>query len=298
MISFNNLQYAGATLLPKRWIFAKTMPQNPHWYTLRKEWDDDQAFCKTVMLIREQGYKEMYRGRSYMMMNLNGHKYWTMGDPLNTTILINRKVTPGRSPYDAVADRYDDAFADIQSRVENREVLNRVGSVAGLRLLDIGCGTGLFLDTTEEMPGRYIGIDPSQAMLHRLLQKHPEREQDVINCRFEEFVDPDLAGFDCIVALFGTASYLHPDYVVNIPKLLLPGGRYFLMFYQPDYYPVCYERTGITVDFYQDTFALLPGQREEFGNYIIVQGQAEPEPAGAEAPPRRGETAPAAGNWQ
>ena len=26
-------------LLDVKWIFAKTMPEIPHWYTLRREWD-------------------------------------------------------------------------------------------------------------------------------------------------------------------------------------------------------------------------------------------------------------------
>ena len=25
-----------------RWVFAKTLPDNSHWYTVRREWDPDE----------------------------------------------------------------------------------------------------------------------------------------------------------------------------------------------------------------------------------------------------------------
>ena len=35
-VDFSEFEFIGKTLLDQRWIFAKTMPENPHWYTLRK----------------------------------------------------------------------------------------------------------------------------------------------------------------------------------------------------------------------------------------------------------------------
>ena len=70
--------------------FAKTMPQNPHWYTLRKTWVDQEMFDKVVQFIRDTGTAEMYGGRSYICFYSGGFKYWTMGAPIPATILINR----------------------------------------------------------------------------------------------------------------------------------------------------------------------------------------------------------------
>lgn len=72
-----------------QWIFAKTMPQNPHWYTLRKE-HDTVLFDNAVVFIREYGHKVLFKGRPYIQYILDGFTYWTMGNPLNETILINR----------------------------------------------------------------------------------------------------------------------------------------------------------------------------------------------------------------
>ena len=84
-----DLQRISRLLLSHHWIFAKTMPGNPHWYTLRKYWKDAD-FCYVVSAIREHGYSEIFKGRRYMMFNMNNMKYWTMGAPLEQTILINR----------------------------------------------------------------------------------------------------------------------------------------------------------------------------------------------------------------
>jgi hypothetical protein len=95
-----------ALLESRRWIFAKTMRANPHWYTLRKEWGDAEGeeFCQVVHFIRRWGFDERFppapaKGRKYRVMIINGFKYWTMGCPCKPgpfnpgydTILINRK---------------------------------------------------------------------------------------------------------------------------------------------------------------------------------------------------------------
>ena len=78
------------TLLSQKWIFAKTMTKYPHWYTLKKSWADPLLFEGIVQYIRDNSYTEYFLGKKYQMYLLAGHKYWTMGSPINQTILINR----------------------------------------------------------------------------------------------------------------------------------------------------------------------------------------------------------------
>jgi hypothetical protein len=75
-----------------RWIFAKTMPYNPHEYTLRREAGKDD-FDAAVRYIREHGKIELYGGHQYKTLRHSDHKYWTMGEVVEKTILINRKHT-------------------------------------------------------------------------------------------------------------------------------------------------------------------------------------------------------------
>jgi hypothetical protein len=79
------------------WRFATTMPDNPHWYTLRRTWARDEDFVWAVEQIRLRGYRHKYEGKWYTQLDVNDHFYWTMGWPINypdgraCTILINRK---------------------------------------------------------------------------------------------------------------------------------------------------------------------------------------------------------------
>lgn len=77
------------------WIFARTMPHNPHEYTLRRD-TRSATFDAAVRYIREHGELEMYWGKPYRTLYQAGHQYWTMGAPLDVTILINRKLLNAR----------------------------------------------------------------------------------------------------------------------------------------------------------------------------------------------------------
>jgi len=70
--------------------FAKTMPETPHEYTLRRKWNNDKAFDEVVTFIRKHGKEEQFMNVTYIYLYHNGYKYWTMGAPIPETILINR----------------------------------------------------------------------------------------------------------------------------------------------------------------------------------------------------------------
>lgn len=72
------------------WTYAKTMPQCPHEYVVRKNVADDDAFCRFVMTIRRLGNVEPYFTKIHRYLDVGAFKYWTMGDWLPTTIIINR----------------------------------------------------------------------------------------------------------------------------------------------------------------------------------------------------------------
>lgn len=282
MLKPRELQELGRLLMAQEWIFAKTMPDNPHWYTLRRTWLSDAAFNWAVEKIREGAYDEKYGGWWYRVININGMKYWSMGAPVEETILINRKyLTPADMAafYDKIAPRYDSVLNDLVCLAENQQVMELIGDVSGQNVLDIGCGTGLLLDYLE--PGDYTGIDPSFEMLWRLQEKHPRWADHVVPARLEEFVG---GGYDLAVCLFGSANYIHPDYVAAIPELVRPGGRYVVMFFDEDYYPITYQRAGVTPPpglTREGEVAVLPGERHRLGSYTIVDGRRAEAAAGA-----------------
>ena len=72
------------------WRFAKTMPEHPHSYTLRKDWESNAEFDMVVNYIREHGKEEPFWKARYIYLYIGDYKYWTMGAPINETILINK----------------------------------------------------------------------------------------------------------------------------------------------------------------------------------------------------------------
>ena len=82
-----------AQILDKHvWIFAKTMPKNPHFYTRKKDWDDAILFTQCAYRIREFGKTEMFRGWPYVCFNFCEYKYWVMDKNPDDAVIINRKI--------------------------------------------------------------------------------------------------------------------------------------------------------------------------------------------------------------
>ena len=72
-----------------QWTFAKTMPEWPHEYIVRDQVDED-LFVMLVQHIRWQGYEAEFYQKSFTYYDHRGMVYWTMGEPLGETTIINR----------------------------------------------------------------------------------------------------------------------------------------------------------------------------------------------------------------
>ena len=71
------------------WTFAKTMPEWPHEYIVRER-VDEELFVQLVRHIRANGYEGKFYRKSITYFVEGGMVYWTMGAPLEETIIINR----------------------------------------------------------------------------------------------------------------------------------------------------------------------------------------------------------------
>lgn len=80
-----------------RWQAAKAGP--PHEYTVR-DWrpEADEEFVRAAAGIREFGYEQSFYGNTYTYFDLDGLKYWTMGEPLAETTVLNRDPVENRYP--------------------------------------------------------------------------------------------------------------------------------------------------------------------------------------------------------
>ena len=76
----------------QEWIFAKTYAKTcPHEYIVKYKTEDKEMFIEFITFIRNEGYAEKWKdGVIRKYYNIGGFKYWTMGDPINDTIVLNR----------------------------------------------------------------------------------------------------------------------------------------------------------------------------------------------------------------
>ena len=284
LMPYADLQFIGEMIDKSRWIFAKTMPQNPHYYMLRKE-SVDAEFVRFVELVRKYGYRYKFGKTWYVQLNVNNWYYWTMGCPLHNcprtgTILINRKECRLglERPYDQIADNYEERFANELARDEDVQVAQLISrhNLNG-RTLEIGCGSGMVTRNLFFNSKGYLGIDPSIKMLEQFKEVPELANLETIHTDFESFYSKDT--FNCVFATYGAASYVRPEFWDRLNYILAPGGSFMLMFYADKYSPATHILTGTlegipyysASEFPVDIIAADIVQNQ-VGNYIVVEG--------------------------
>lgn len=78
----------------QKWTFAKTYAAfAPHEYIVRNQIDGtDEEFVEAVVHIREAGMRMFYYKNERKYLFIDGHFYWTMGNALEDTTIINRCI--------------------------------------------------------------------------------------------------------------------------------------------------------------------------------------------------------------
>lgn len=234
------------------WTVAKTMPDWPHSYMVRGRTLDEDDFIRAARVIRTFGDPGKFYTRTNIYLHDGHTRYWTMGEPLTECQIINRATdnteygeqdAPAthsgvRSVYDGLATIYDDRYTSEAAHAENSAVrkliMQHFGAYAP-STLDVGCGTGLLLDLGITSPAIYTGLDPSQGMLNELIRKRPT-VRHLLPLRMEDALDQfGTREFELVASLFGSASYLPPETIEQLPRL--SSDLTVLMHYREGYLP-------------------------------------------------------------
>lgn len=238
------------------WQFATTYAEGaPHEYVIAGKTPgftaDDAARAAHVIRTYGEPMKFYKETRIYLVTPM-GWKHWDMQGQViidESVTVINRgrvghvygiqnaptTASGHESEYDRLATTWDRGHGMTVPEIEATASLIRAtfGGRLG-RTLDVGCGTGLPLDLALVEPVRYVGIDPSTAMLNALVLKHPvtagihpmtyaEAERRRVLCG---------TTYDTVFALGGSASYLAAD---DIERLRARAKRdLLLMHYASD----------------------------------------------------------------
>jgi ubiquinone/menaquinone biosynthesis C-methylase UbiE len=136
-----------------------------------------------------------------------------------------------RSRYDDVADFYVDGFDSVDDPV-SRALLELLGPVEGLRVLDIACGHGRITRELARAGARQptIGVDSSAALLGRAKEAEQENPLGIRYLHADvtaslDWLD-DETGFDAVTCHYGLSDIDDLDGALHgIGAVLRPGGR-------------------------------------------------------------------------
>jgi ubiquinone/menaquinone biosynthesis C-methylase UbiE len=105
--------------------------------------------------------------------------------------------------------------------------LGALGDVAGLDVVELGCGTAYFSAWLARRGARPVGIDPTPAQLEtaRAMQVEFGLDFPLHEAAAEEVPLPD-ASFDLALSEYGASIWADPKlWIAEAARLLRPGGR-------------------------------------------------------------------------
>ncbi len=105
--------------------------------------------------------------------------------------------------------------------------LHALGDVAGLDVIELGCGTAYFAAWLVRQGARPVGVDvtPAQLDTARRMQEKTGLTFPLIEANAEDVPLPD-ASFDLAVSEFGASLWCDPYlWIPEAHRLLRPGGR-------------------------------------------------------------------------
>jgi SAM-dependent methyltransferase len=102
-----------------------------------------------------------------------------------------------------------------------------LGDVAGLDVVELGCGTAYFSAWLAKRGARPVGVDPTPAQLEtaRRCQRELGIEFPLVEAPAEQVPLPD-ASFDLALSEYGASLWADPHrWLAEAARLLRPGGR-------------------------------------------------------------------------
>ena len=141
------------------------------------------------------------------------------------------RLTP-REGYDLWANSYD-ATANPVVALDERVVPAAFGSLAGLRVVDAGCGTGRHLVRLVASAANVVGMDFSLGMLQVARQRCPA--VPLVWADLQESWPLASGSFDLVVcALVGEHLERLTPVLAEAARVLVPGGRLVFSVYHPE----------------------------------------------------------------
>ncbi len=155
--------------------------------------------------------------------------------------------------------------------------LGILGDVAGLDVVELGCGTAYVSAWLARRDARPVGVDPTPGQLDTALRMMEETglEFPLVEAPGESVPLPD-ASFDLVCSEHGAATWADPRrWIPEAARLLRPGGRLVFLHSSP-FTDLCYPVEGeITTTLQRPYFGLGRTQwsEDEGVEYQLTHGE-------------------------
>jgi ubiquinone/menaquinone biosynthesis C-methylase UbiE len=137
------------------------------------------------------------------------------------------KVNAEYGDGDAARSWADDVITWGQFGVSDESIGSPLANVAGLDVLELGCGTAYFSAWLARLGARPVGLDPTPAQLEtaRRLQAETGIDFPLVEGVGEAIPFPD-ASFDLILSEYGASLWADPtQWIPEAARVLRPRGR-------------------------------------------------------------------------
>jgi SAM-dependent methyltransferase len=148
-------------------------------------------------------------------------------------------MTVQASDYDSFADelaRYTAAREERGVAGDGllRELLELLGDVTGLRVLDAACGDGYLTRVLADRGARATGIDIGSRLIERARRRDPDGSIDYRVGDLGKAMPGEHASFDAVVSFLALNDVIdYRGFIATIAGLLRPGGRLVVAFNSP-----------------------------------------------------------------
>ena len=112
-------------------------------------------------------------------------------------------------------------------------VRRRLGSVAGTRTLDVGCGTGSLHQHLGELADGLVGVDPSAEMLERARAANPSIRYDVADGSRLPFTDGAFDFVFTVCVLHHVQPRDRHAFLAELARVTRPGGLVAVVEHNP-----------------------------------------------------------------
>ena len=166
------------------------------------------------------------------------------------------KTNSGGGIVDSVINQWNNAAesysefeaTSMYSRFCRELISNRFNYVRGLKILDAGCGHGIFTHILSQNGGDVTGCDGSDEMLKIARSSYPQYRFDEVDLKFG--LPYEDAQFDCVLCSLVLMDIDPIDSIITeFHRVLEPNGTLFFSIVHPAFYPGVWEKNenGVAV---------------------------------------------------